>query len=152
VSEPRQRRHAPVQFDFVVLRRFSGTRQQDDCIRDIGTTAVSEPDAADRTSTFVTVGRAAARPKYLGRAAARPYQKSTPALERAPGFFICRSSKQRIRRPLERMEAASLIQRHFVRLLFIHLEQSRLLGGEVAIQDVEIGFVVQLDRSVIEIS
>ena len=63
-----------------------------------------------------------------------------------------RSSKLRIRRPLERMEAASLIQRHFVRLLFIHLEQSRLLGGEVAIQDVEIGFVVQLDRSVIEIS
>ena len=42
------------------------------------------------------------------------------------------------------MEAASLIERHFVRLLFIHLEQSRLLGGEVAIQDVEVGFVVQL--------
>ena len=32
------------------------------------------------------------------------------------------------------MEAATLIERHFVRLLFIHLEQSRLLGG-VRLQD-----------------
>ena len=42
-----------------------------------------------------------------------------------------RSSKLRrsqTRRLLEGMEAASLIQRHFVRVSFVDFEQSRLLG------------------------
>jgi len=52
---------------------------------------------------------------------------------------------------LERMKA-SFARPHFVRLFFVDLEQVSLLGGKVAIQDVEIGFVVELDRSVIEIS
>jgi hypothetical protein len=52
---------------------------------------------------------------------------------------------------LERMKASFALP-HFARLFFVDLEQVSLLGGKVAIQDVEIGFVVELDRSVIEIS
>src|SRR5450759_2068488 len=67
-------------------------------------------------------------------------------------MFAGRSSKLRIRRSSKGMEAARLIRRPFTSLPFIQLEQPRLLGGEVAIQDVEIGFVVQLDGSVVKIS
>ena len=65
-----------------------------------------------------------------------------------------RSSKLRRRQTRGLLEGmkASFVQAHFVRLLFVQLKQSHLLGGELAIQHVEVRFVVQPDRSVIEVS
>jgi len=65
-----------------------------------------------------------------------------------------RSSKLRRRQTRGLLEGmkTSFIQAHFVRLLLVQLKQSHLLGGELGIQHVEVRFVVQPDRSVIEVS
>src|SRR5947207_6678024 len=51
-----------------------------------------------------------------------------------------------------KMQAAQFLRHHFPRLLFVAFKKMRLLCGEVAIQHIEIGFVVQTNRAVIEIT
>src|SRR5438046_10662326 len=80
----------------------------------------------------------AALPRLVGKAADHLQLRSSQ-----PGSLLKR---------IRKMQSAQFLRRNFVGTTFVYFEQPRLLRGEIAIQHIEICFVVQANRAIIEIT